>query len=300
MEKYDALAERLRLLGAERDVPLASLTSFRVGGPAAWVLRPRSYADIGTALALCREEGLPVQVLGNGTNMLAPDVGFAGLILRLDRPLTPLTIVGDRVLCCAFMSLRELCEQTVAAGLMGLERLCGIPGTVGGACAMNAGAYGGEISQALRAVYTLRDGVMSWEPVREGDLGYRKSIFSFPDAIALTAELALKPDDGTAAATIADCLAERGAKQPLDLPSAGSTFKRPAGHFAGKLIQDCGLKGARIGGAQVSDLHAGFVVNAGGATQADISALIAHIQKTVLEQTGVTLECEVKPITNSE
>jgi len=287
-------SDQLIQLGALQGVPLRELTGFRVGGNAAYLLRPKAYADIATALAVCRETNLPVQVLGRGTNVLASDAGYPGLILRLDTPLAPLTVAGNRVLCCAFMQLSELCHKTVEAGLSGLERLCGIPGTVGGACAMNAGAFGGEISQALRAVYILRDGITRWEPVRPGDMDYRSSVFAYPDCIVLQVELELAPDNGQAAQVMRECLRQRREKQPLNLPSAGSVFKRPPGHFAGRLIEDCGLKGCRIGGAQVSKLHAGFIVNTGNATEADVLALIAHIQAVVREQTGVELECEVK------
>ena len=290
----DSLTCRLAQLGATQNEPLRDLTSFHVGGNAAYLLRPRAYTDIETALRLCRDAGLPVQVLGRGSNMLASDAGFDGLILRLDTPLAPLTIMKHRVFCCAFMPLTQLCKETAAAGLSGLERLCGIPGTVGGACAMNAGAYGGEISQVLRAVQVLRDGVIRWETVRNGDLGYRKSAFSYPDCIVLMAEFELAEGNAEVAEVMHSCLAQRREKQPLNFPSAGSVFKRPMGNFAGKLIEDCGLKGYSIGGAQVSPLHAGFIVNTGGATETDISALIAHIQATVLDNTGETLECEVK------
>jgi UDP-N-acetylmuramate dehydrogenase len=177
-----------------------------------------------------------------------------------------------------------------------MDCLCGIPGTVGGACAMNAGAYGGEIKQILKRIRIYRNGRDEWVNVQDGDLGYRRSAFTFPGAIALEAEFELRPDDGTAAETMQSCMEKRRAKQPLELPSAGSTFKRPEGHFAGALIDQCGLKGYSVGGAQISPKHAGFVVNTGGATERDISALITHVQKVVKEQTGVILEPEIKRI----
>ena len=159
---------------------------------------------------------------------------------------------------------------------------------------MNAGAYGGEIKQVLRRVRVYRDGVFVWEDARQDDMGYRKSPYAWPETIVSAVELELQPDDGTAATTMADCMKKRREKQPLSLPSAGSTFKRPEGHFAGALIEGCGLKGCAIGGAQVSELHAGFIVNRGGATATDIETLMRHVQDVVYGETGVTLEPEVK------
>ncbi len=283
-------------LYTEANVPLSELTSFRVGGNARFVLRPRSYAEIDEAVRYCNEHGVPFALLGKGTNVLASDDGFNGLLIRFDTPLHGPVYDGTRVTVCCGTSMTQFARETVQKGLMGLERLCGIPGTVGGACAMNAGAYGGEIKQVLRRIRILKDGVDAWVDVSDFDLGYRKSAFSFPDAIALEAEFELSEDDGTAAETMKSCMQKRREKQPLELPSAGSTFKRPEGHFAGALIEQCGLKGYRIGGAAVSEKHAGFLVNVGNATEADISALIEHVQRVVLEQTGVYLEPEVKRI----
>ena len=177
---------------------------------------------------------------------------------------------------------------------MGMERLSGIPGTVGGACAMNAGAYGAEIKQILSRVHVLENGTDRWIDVNPDEMGYRKSPFSFPQRIVLEAELRLLPDDGGAAARMQDCTARRREKQPIEYPSAGSVFKRPEGYFAGALIEQCGLKGRQIGGAQVSEKHAGFIINRGGATENDVSALIAEIQATVTAERGVRLECEIK------
>ena len=277
-------------LGAEQNVPLSDLTSFHIGGNAAFVLRPKAYEDFGAAMRVCKAAGIPFTLLGKGTNVLASDAGYSGLVLRFDTPLHAPVYRGTRVLVCCGTSLMQLARETVAKGFSGLERLAGIPGTVGGACAMNAGAYGAEIKQVLRRIRILHDGTDEWVPVQDCDLGYRTSAFAFPQAIALEAELELKPDDGSAAETMRSCMESRRAKQPLELPSAGSTFKRPAGHFAGA------LKGRAVGGAQVSTKHAGFVVNTGGATERDVSELIRIIQRTVRERTGVELECEIKRI----
>ena len=283
-------------LGFETNVPLAELTSFRIGGPARFVLRPRSYDDIRNAIEFASSVDMPVALLGKGTNILASDAGFRGLVIRFDMPLHDPVYRDNTVVACCGTSLTQLARETVRHGLSGLERLCGIPGTVGGACAMNAGAYGGEIKQVLRRIRLLRNGKDEWVDVKDDDLGYRKSAFTFPDAIALEAEFALKPDDGSASETMQTCMQKRRDKQPLELPSAGSTFKRPEGHFAGALIEQCGLKGYTIGGAQVSVKHAGFVVNIGSADEHDVSALIAHIQETVKRMTGVSLEPEIKRI----
>lgn len=282
--------------GAESNAPLAELTSFRVGGPARFVLRPQSYDMLRNAVAFAAERGMPLQLLGKGTNVLASDEGFDGLVLRFDSPLAEPVFSGTQVVVCCGTSLTQLARETVKRGLRGIECLSGIPGTLGGACAMNAGAYGQEIKQVLRRIRLLRNGRDEWVDVRESDLGYRRSAFSFPDAIALQAELELLPDDGTAAETMQRCMEQRRAKQPLELPSAGSTFKRPVGHFAGALIEQCGLKGTSVGGAQVSEKHAGFIVNTGGATAADVLKLIELVQRTVRERTGVELEPEIKRI----
>lgn len=280
----------------EANVPLADLTSFRVGGPARFVLRPNSYEQICRAVEYAASVGMPVALLGKGTNILASDGGFDGLVIRFDTPLHEPVFNGTTVTACCGTSLTQLSRETVKRGLSGMECLCGIPGTVGGACAMNAGAYDGEIKQILKRIRIYRNSRDEWVNVHDGDLGYRRSTFTFPGAIALEAEFELRPDDGTAAETMQSCMEKRRAKQPLELPSAGSTFKRPEGHFAGALIDQCGLKGYSVGGAQVSPKHAGFVVNTGGATERDISALIAHVQKVVKEQTGVILEPEIKRI----
>ena len=282
--------------GAEPNIPLSELTSFRVGGRARFMVRPRSYETIRDVVSFAKTNGIRLMLLGKGTNVLASDDGFDGIILRFDTPLHEPVIRGTSVLACCGTSMTALARETVRHGLMGMERLCGIPGTVGGACAMNAGAYGAEIKEILKRIRILRDGTDEWVDVKDGDLGYRKSAFSFPEAIALEAEFTLAQDDGTAYETMQDCMERRRQKQPLELPSAGSTFKRPEGHFAGALIDQCGLKGVTIGGAQVSKKHAGFIVNVGGATEADVSALIRYVQDVVRERTGVELEPEIKRI----
>ena len=281
---------------AERDVPLSELTSFRVGGKARFVVRPRTYETIRDVVSFASANGISCMLLGKGTNVLASDRGFDGIIIRFDAPLHEPVFRGTSVIACCGTSMSVLARETIRHGLMGMERLCGIPGTVGGACAMNAGAYGAEIKQILKRIRILRNGTDEWVDVKDCDLGYRRSAFTYPGTIALEAEFCLAPDDGTAYETLRDCMERRRQKQPLELPSAGSTFKRPEGYFAGALIEQCGLKGVTIGGAQVSEKHAGFIVNIGGATEADISALIAYVQNVVKERTGVALEPEIKRI----
>ena len=293
---FETVQSHLKALGATEQVPLSELTSFRVGGNADFVLRPTSYNALKQAIDLCRDAQYPVYLLGRGTNILASDEGFRGLIIRFDTPLHPPVYQGTRVTACCGMSLMQIARETIAKGLMGMERLAGIPGTVGGACAMNAGAYNAEIKQILRRIRVLENGTDAWIDVRDADLGYRRSAFSFPGRIALEAEFELQIDDGSAYRTMEDCMEKRREKQPLTLPSAGSTFKRPTGYFAGALIEQCALKGFSIGDAQVSPKHAGFIVNNGHATERQITELIEYVQKTVLMQTGVTLECEVKRI----
>lgn len=286
-----ALAAR-GVAGVQVDVPLARLTSFRIGGPAAAVAAVEDAAQLMAALEACRENGFPFCVLGNGTNVLAPDEGYAGLVLRL-RPEAP-RFDGRRAVCGAGTPLSALAKACLGRGLAGLEALAGIPGTVGGACAMNAGAYGAQLSDVLVSVLALRDGRVEEIPVRAGDMGYRKSPFAAPGCIVLAAACALTEDDGSAAARMEAFARARREKQPLSLPSAGSVFKRPEGHFAGALIEQCGLKGARVGGAEVSALHAGFIVNRGGATCADVLALMTRVQDAVFARTGVRLEREVR------
>lgn len=294
IRKYAQFRALLSDMDVKTDVPLKELTSFRIGGPAAFVVRPKTESELCRALSAAEEAELPLRILGNGTNVLAPDAGFPGLVLRLDAPFFPLLIDGCTVHAAAGESLARAAHASVAAGLSGMEGLEGIPGTIGGACAMNAGAFGSEMKPILKRVRVYRGGEISDVTVRDEDLGHRRSVFAAPSAIVLRAELVLAPDDGHAAERTAEFSRRRREKQPLALPSAGSVFKRPAGHFAGGLIEQCGLKGLRIGGAEVSEKHAGFIVNMGGATEADVRALVAEIRRRVLLDTGVPLERELK------
>lgn len=298
-DRFDALtAARFPDLEVLREEPMAQHTTFRVGGPVRRFVRPGSPDQCAALLTLAEEEGWPLLVLGNGSNLLAADGELDLLAVhtgRMDR----VERTGERTVRAeAGLSLARLSVFAQREGLGGLEFAHGIPGSLGGGVTMNAGAYGGEMKQVLSAVTAWFPG----EGVRQLsagdlDLGYRHSVFSGKQGAALEAELLLEPrDPEKIQAAMAELDRRRREKQPLEYPSAGSTFKRPEGHYAGTLIEQCGLKGFRIGGAQVSEKHAGFVVNAGGAACADILALIAHVQQAVYEQTGVRLEPEVRMV----
>ncbi len=296
-DRFDRLAaERLPHLEICREEPMDRHTTFRVGGPARRFVRPASAEACAALLALAESEGWPVLVMGNGSNLLVADGGADLLVIHTGH-LDGAERAGERTIRAgAGLSLARVASFAQREGLRGLEFAHGIPGSLGGAVCMNAGAYGGEMKQVLSAVTAWMPG----EGVRRLEretlaLGYRRSVFSGGRGAVLAAELRLEPGDGEVIrAEMEELGRRRREKQPLEYPSAGSTFKRPEGHFAGALIEQCGLKGARAGGAQVSEKHAGFVINAGGATCSDVLALIAHIQETVFTRTGVRLEPEVK------
>lgn len=290
----EACRNALLQLGAKENVLLSGLTSFKVGGAADFVLETGAEETLCKALEVCKAYRLPCVLLGNGSNVLAGDEGFGGLVIKISAEGQEPVFADGRVTASAGCSLTALSRESLRRGLMGLERLCGIPGTLGGAIAMNAGAYGGQIIDVLRRVQVYRDGEILWEEVNPQEFGYRKSPYIWPKAMVLAAKLELRMDDGTAKETMDNCFRARKEKQPLEYPSAGSYFKRPEGHFAGALIEQCGLKGAQIGGAQVSQKHAGFLINAGGASAGDVKALEKLVQDRVLSETGVLLEREVK------
>jgi UDP-N-acetylmuramate dehydrogenase len=284
----------LKGLDIKYNVPLSTLTSFRIGGPAAMVMRPRNAEDIRKTIQACSQFVVPYCVLGNGTNVLAPDAGYPGVVIRIDTPLTTPLFVDTTVTCPAGTALSVLARESVGMHLMGLETLSGIPGTVGGAVAMNAGAYGAEIRHIIKSLRILKSGHVLDVEANKTDFGNRTSKYSAPDVIVLSATFQLERDDGGAKERMLESMKQRKEKQPLGFPSAGSVFKRPKGRFAGALIESCGLKGFSVGGAQVSPLHAGFIVNTGKATERDVLELISIIQQRVLDETGVRLEREVK------
>lgn len=281
-----------------REEPMARHTSFRVGGPAKRMAFPEKGEQLVLLLSMARECGARPLVIGNGTNLLVPDEGLDRLVIktdrlsRLDTGETPEALVAE-----SGVSLARLADFACKQGLTGLEFAHGIPGTVGGGVCMNAGAYGGELKQVVSGVSALfpEEGV-KFLTGEELAFGYRRSFLTeHPETVVLYAVFRLSAGDPEAIReTQRSLMARRKASQPLEWPSAGSTFKRPEGYFAGTLIDQCGLKGRTVGGAQVSEKHAGFLINRGGATCGDIKELIRQVQEVVLEKTGVRLEPEVK------
>ena len=282
------------------DEPMSRHTSFRIGGPARRMAFPASGEQLVLLLAEAERLGARLLVIGNGTNLLCPDEGLDRLVIDTSAALNRVESAGpDTVTAEAGASLARAADFACRQGLAGLEFAHGIPGTVGGAVCMNAGAYGGEMRQVVQAVTVLfpEEGIRT---LSGGDLafGYRRSFLTDrPDAVVLRAVFRLAPGDpDEIRQQMRELMERRRASQPLDLPSAGSTFKRPEGYFAGTLIDQCGLKGLTVGGAQVSEKHAGFIVNRGGATSADVRELIRQVQARVLDATGVRLEPEVRII----
>ena len=277
--------------------PMARFTTFRVGGPADVLVNIDSAAEISVALRAARAAGVPVTIIGNGSNLLVRDGGIRGLVMRISQPMSAITREGDTLHVQAGATLPAVAGFAQRSGLEGLAPMAGIPGTIGGAVIMNAGAYGGEMSQVVTRVDAIArsDG----KPIRfEGralGFAYRHSAMMDAGVIVTDVTLRLTPGDPDAIARrTEELLVARREKQPLEYPSAGSTFKRPEGAFAARLIDDAGLKGLRIGDAQVSEKHAGFIVNLGSATASDILALMAEVQSRVLAASGITLEPEVR------
>ena len=287
--------------GAENvllDEPMRQHTTFRIGGPARFFCRPGSAPQLKDTIAACEEAGLPWYILGNGSNVLVSDAGWDGVVIQLFHNLEAARVEGCLLELEAGVLLVKAAHLAAKAGLTGLEFASGIPGTVGGALVMNAGAYGGEMKDVVReAVVMRKDGRILRLSREELELGYRTSVIAREGYVVLSALLELK--EGSAAeieARMQELKEARTSKQPLEYPSAGSTFKRPEGHFAGKLIMDAGLRGYRVGGAQVSEKHCGFVINRGGATAEDVMKLVRHVQSEVKGQFGVDLEMEVKTL----
>lgn len=281
-----------------REEPMAKHTSFRVGGPAKRMAFPERGEQLVLLMSVARECGARPLVVGNGTNLLVPDEGLDRLVIKTDR-LSRLEVgeMPGTLVAESGVSLARLADLACKQGLTGLEFAHGIPGTVGGGVCMNAGAYGGELKQVVSGVSVLfpEEGV-KFLTGEELAFGYRRSFLTeHPEATVLHAVFRLSPGEPeTIRETQRSLMARRKASQPLEWPSAGSTFKRPEGCFAGTLIDQCGLKGRTVGGAQVSEKHAGFLINRGGATCGEIKELIRQVQEAVLEKTGVRLEPEVK------
>ena len=278
------------------DEPMSRHTTFRVGGPADFFVTPKAKEEVRDVVRICKEAGMPYYIIGNGSNLLVSDAGYRGVIVQIYKEMNEVKVEGDLVKAQAGALLSGIAAKALGAELSGFEFASGIPGTIGGACVMNAGAYGGEMKGVLESVTVLTgEGKIIELGRNELELGYRTSVIAKKGYIVLGAVLKLERGDGEKIKTYMDELKEkRVTKQPLEYPSAGSTFKRPEGYFAGKLIEDAGLRGFQVGGAQVSEKHCGFVINRNHATAADIMELMRQVQIRVKENSGVDLEPEVK------
>ncbi|MGN0351860.1 MAG: UDP-N-acetylmuramate dehydrogenase [Roseburia sp.] len=277
--------------------PLKKHTTFRIGGPAEVFVSP-DLVQLPMIVKSCKQYGISYTVIGNGSNLLVGDKGIRGLVIELAKPAEEIEFIGSRMIVGAGTLLSKAANEAAERELAGMEFAAGIPGSIGGAVVMNAGAYGGEMKDIIESVTVLdEDGEEQELSVEELELSYRHSCILEKKYLVLEVTLKLERSEKTKIKErMAELREQRIAKQPLEYPSAGSTFKRPEGYFAGKLIMDAGLKGYRVGGAQVSEKHAGFVINTGDATAADVKQLIADVSKKVKEQFGVTLEPEVKMI----
>ena len=296
-EFIDMISDKIPNLELKRDMPMSKLTSFRIGGPVDCAAYPKTEAELSDLLKLCAEAGIEPVILGAGTNVLAPDEGMKKLVIVLKDALEGMEQIGEtsiRVMAGVTMSRAAV----FAAGLNlgGLEFAHGIPGTIGGGVYMNAGAYGGEIKDVCTRVRIMdMEGEARWISNEEAAFSYRHSAIEDNPWIVVAAEFELKPTpEEEVWAKMKELIGKRRASQPLDLPSAGSAFKRPVGGYAAALIDQTGLKGFQVGGAAVSEKHAGFVVNLGGATAADVRELLQQVSDKVFERTGIRLEPEVR------
>lgn len=291
--------ELTEALGEERFLrhePMSRHTTFRVGGEADYFLMPSGIEEIRAVCRILSDCRIPVLTMGNGSNLLVSDEGFSGAVLCLGKNFSEISEKGEALHVQAGALLSAVARFAAQRGLTGLEFAAGIPGSLGGAITMNAGAYGGEMKQVVCSVCAMTpEGEVKTFSGEEMEFGYRSSIVARQGLLVLSAELSLRQGDREAILEqMRELAARRREKQPLEYASAGSTFKRPEGHFAGKLIMEAGLAGFRIGGAQVSEKHCGFVINTGGATAAEVAAVIRHVQRTVWEKFAVRLEPEVR------
>ena len=287
------------LLGEERvftGEAMSRHTTFKIGGPADYFLMPDKDTDVGCIVKICKESAIPYFILGNGSNLLVGDGGYRGAVIQIYKNMSAVTVEGTEITVQAGALLSSVAAAAKNAALTGFEFAGGIPRTMGGAVVMNAGAYGGEMKDVLTEVTVMdEEGEIVTLPADKLELGYRTSIIKTAGYIVLEAKLQLKEGNPEVIReTMKDLTIRRTTKQPLEYPSAGSTFKRPEGYFAGKLIMDSGLAGYQVGGAQVSEKHCGFVINAGGATARDVRTLMDNVRDIVYKKYGVTLEPEVK------
>ena len=294
---YNLFSKELDKLNIEytENVPMKEHTSFKIGGNADFFVSVKNTDELKAIIALCRENAVPYMLIGNGSNLLINDEGIKGAVIRLDGDFKTITVNGDEITAGAGASLTKLCLDAFKASLTGLEFGYGIPGSVGGAAYMNAGAYGGEMKDVIVSCTHLdKDLNVGTLTLEELDLSYRHSAYMKGEYIILSVKLKLKKGDSTAIkARMDELMAKRMDKQPLEYPSAGSVFKRPEGAFAAALIEECGLKGRSVGGAQVSEKHSGFIVNKGGATCQDVLDLVRIVQDEVKEKTGFDLQREI-------
>ncbi|WP_158438221.1 UDP-N-acetylmuramate dehydrogenase [Natranaerobius thermophilus] len=292
---YDELLNHLPKDNIKLQHELAPYTTFKIGGPAELFVTPSNIEEVQAVLNLVNQEELPYFVLGNASNVLIDDNGLSGIVIYLGETFKDIQVEGTEITAQSGVSLNKLSRMALKHGLTGLEFAEGIPGTLGGGLYMNAGAFGGQLSNVVKQVTAIVDHQIQNYTRESMDFGYRSSTFQNQNAIILQATLALqKGDFDQIKSYMEDLKSRRTEKQPLNYPSAGSVFKRPEGYYAGKLIEDSGLKGVEIGGAKVSEKHCGFIINTGTATSRDVKELVSYIQKTVKEKFGVTLERELK------
>ncbi len=298
MNKSETIFNLAEILGCEarKYEPMSKHTSFKIGGNADVYIKVNNLSKLSTILKECQASDVDYMILGNGSNLLVSDEGIRGAVIRLDGDFRKITLLDDTTIFCgAGATLAYLCKFALNCGLSGLEFAWGIPGTVGGAVFMNAGAYDGEMKDVVHSVSHISpSGEIGRTEKENMNFGYRTSVYRSNNMIITGVTLKLKkgnPDE--IRAKMDDYMSRRSTKQPLEYPSAGSVFKRPEGNFAGALIEQCGLKGKTCGGAQVSEKHAGFIINKSNATSKDVRDLIGEIQKTVSEKTGYSLECEL-------
>lgn len=298
MNKSETIFNLAEILGCEarKYEPMSKHTSFKIGGNADVYIKVNNLSKLSTILKECQASDVDYMILGNGSNLLVSDDGIRGVVIRLDGDFRKITLLDDTTIFCgAGATLAYLCKFALNCGLSGLEFAWGIPGTVGGAVFMNAGAYDGEMKDVVHSVSHISPSGEIGRTEKENlNFGYRTSVYRSNNMIITGVTLKLKkgnPDE--IRAKMDDYMLRRSTKQPLEYPSAGSVFKRPEGNFAGALIEQCGLKGKTCGGAQVSEKHAGFIINKSNATAKDVRDLIGEIQKTVSDKTGYNLECEL-------
>lgn len=283
--------------GIKYNEPMSVHTTFRAGGPADMLFEPETAEELLKVLEAAKAENVPVTVIGNGSNLLVRDGGVRGLVVKLAKKFSKVETNGEYITAQSGALMSAVANAALQSELGGLEFASGIPGTIGGGLYMNAGAYGGELSQVVEAAEYVADDMIKTITKDNMNLGYRHSIFGENGGIITAVRMKLYKDSReNILEKMTDFKQRRIEKQPLEFPSAGSTFKRPQGHFAGALIEAAGLKGKNIGGAEVSQKHAGFIINRGGAKSADILALIEYVKKTVFENSGVMLEPEVRII----